>query len=611
MATTQQVQQLYIGLLGRAADQAGLNFWINDIASGHRTLADVQKAFATSPEFAATYGAITDRAALVDAIYVNLFERAPDAAGKAYWVGTNLTADQLIAGFLEHAAPADRTVLNNKVQVAEVYTAVAGGAATFKVADATKVVADVNGTQASVNAAIGSLGTLPGASFAAIKALEVATANQVAFETNKANLDALVALNTKAIAVATAAGVTPIPAEVVDGTDDGNVAGDSWAEVSSVASAAFAVRGSVSTSPTNVLQANADNAAGALAAAKQTLGTVTNGTALVNAYDAAAAAALASKATAAAVKNAAVVDLQVLVTADSVDFIAALPADARATGALPAPVTDAATLYDYLAAPTTTAAQITAVSNAINNATSLNATLKFSFAAAAKLAAADRVDAQNDLNVNTAAANLAAAASDGNPATTTALETAVADYTSTTPGTSAFYNNAAAQKTLADAKAADALKAEADALLAAHKAVTDAVATALTAASASGAIDLDANKPGTATAEVFYFKDPILTADDFTVGFTKGDSLHVGSGLTFNNGALSTGNNNALEFFLVKNGANTNVVIETKAFGSATTIAAADGTIATTTGSPDAAVITLTGVTLEQLSVNNGVVTWA
>ncbi len=383
MATTQQVQQLYIGLLGRAADQAGLNFWIQDIASGNRTLADVQKAFAASPEFAATYGAITDRAALVDAIYVNLFERAPDAAGKAYWVGTNLTADQLIAGFLQHAAPADRAVLNNKVQVAEVYTAVAGGAATFKVADATKVVADVNGTQASVNAAIGSLGTLPGASLAAIKALEVATANQVAFETNKANLDALVALNTKAIAVATAAEVSAIPVKVVDGGDAGDVAGDSWTEVSSVASAASAVRAAVSLSATNVLQANADNAAGALAAAKQTLGTVTNGTALVNAYDAAVAAALASKVTDAAVKSAAVAHLDVLVTADSDDFIAALPADAKAVTAVPAQVTDAATLYAYLAAPTTTAAQITAVSNAINNATSLTATLKFSFAAAA------------------------------------------------------------------------------------------------------------------------------------------------------------------------------------------------------------------------------------
>lgn len=172
MATTQQVQQLYIGLLGRAADQAGLNFWINDIASGHRTLADVQTAFAASPEFQASYGSIASREALVTAIYTNLFERAPDAAGLAYWVGTDLTADQLIAGFLQYASPADQLVINNKVTVAQYYTEAAG--VDVNLAAATAIIADVDGTAASVSTALTKLPATNSATFnaAVVKLLE-------------------------------------------------------------------------------------------------------------------------------------------------------------------------------------------------------------------------------------------------------------------------------------------------------------------------------------------------------------------------------------------------------------------------------------------------------
>lgn len=602
MATTQQVQALYIGLLGRAADQAGLNFWIQDIASGNRTLNDVQKEFAASPEFATTYGSLAgDRTALVSAIYSNLFERAPDAAGLAYWVGTSLSADELIASFIQYASPADRTVLTNKTLVAEIYTSVAGGAATFNVADAAKVVADVNGTSASVATAVGGINTLPGVvtptTINAIKALEAAVASQTAYETNKANVDALVALQAKVVALDTKSGAAFVPAVPVDGSDADSVAGNNVNELLPlVLTNANSLRTSISALETNVLQANADNTAAALASSKQALVlTLANGAALVSAYESAAAAAAAAQPPAAAAKTAALADLGGLQAAQDTAWDAAIAASGVA--GLNATST-AGDVYAVLAAAATTDASITALKNAFA-ASGLNDIAKTAFTAAANLAAVERADTQ---------------ATDKETAALTALTNAATTQGGTAPAAVGDYTgkagaNATAQATLANAKEADALKVEAAALAASYKAVTDAVTNANTAVTAAGPIDVDANKAGAATAEVFYFADKAAATDDFTVGFTKGDSLYVGSGLTFNSGALSTGNNNALEFFLVKNGVNTNVVIETKAFGSATTTVAADGSV---TASPDdVAVITLTGVTLEQLSVNNGVVTWA
>ena len=58
MATTTatQVQQLYVGLLGRAADQGGLNWWVDQITTGGRTLEDIRASFVTSTEYTNLYG---------------------------------------------------------------------------------------------------------------------------------------------------------------------------------------------------------------------------------------------------------------------------------------------------------------------------------------------------------------------------------------------------------------------------------------------------------------------------------------------------------------------------------------------------------------------------
>jgi len=159
MATSAQVQQLYIALLGRAADKPGLDWWLENIngtegVPGERTLEEAAAAFTTSEEFVSTYGSLQG-AELVTAVYSNLFERTPSAEEVAYWVNDGRPADQLLSAFLTYASPADQAVINNKVTVAQYYTEAAG--ADYDLDDAAAIIADVDGTAASVSTALNNL----------------------------------------------------------------------------------------------------------------------------------------------------------------------------------------------------------------------------------------------------------------------------------------------------------------------------------------------------------------------------------------------------------------------------------------------------------------------
>jgi len=156
MATSAQVQQLYIALLGRAADKPGLDWWLENIngtegVPGERTLEEAAAAFTTSEEFVSTYGSLQG-AELVTAVYTNLFERTPSQEEVTYWVNDGRPADQLLAAFLAYASPADQTVINNKVTVAQYYTEAAG--ADYDLDDAAAIIADVDGTAKSVSDAL-------------------------------------------------------------------------------------------------------------------------------------------------------------------------------------------------------------------------------------------------------------------------------------------------------------------------------------------------------------------------------------------------------------------------------------------------------------------------
>jgi hypothetical protein len=608
MATTsQQVQQLYVAYLGRAADKAGLDYWLSELNTDTPvlTLDDLRANFVNDqPEYAAIYGGL-DRTAQVTEIYQNLFNRAPDAAGLTYWTtggGSTVSADLLLTAFINGAASADSIAVSNKVFVAQTYTDTAG--ASYNAEAGASVIADVDGTAASVSTALTAIanGTLTGQvpGLALINAVDVAVADRVAYETaNKTTTDALVA---KLAANATTGTAT-----------DGITSTSTFAQkVAAIQTDADNFRLAVSSeSDTSVLVTRAATADTTL---KATVASLTNAekTAANTLVAAIAAEATAKTGAATAVEKAAVE--------------AGLTADTTATTALAA-YTDAADLYStYVLA---TAAERTAIDTDFADSTYF-ATFKaavvkdaaYADAIKATLAATDALDTNTTTATTTTQVN---------GITVTGAADATAGSTNANKYVTDLAAKTAADKLVADAQAADANVTAADALTAAYgdktAAVTDAKAD-LTAFTGAG-IDLapltvDATTgaitglTASAAKDVFYFdtnattgvKAALIDASTGSIALGDGDSLVLGTALSYNSGALSTGNNNVSEFFLVQNGNDVQLVVETSVFGSSAAVTTAATGAVTTPGATgdNVAVITLTGVTVADLTVANGVI---
>jgi|AZII01.1.fsa_nt_gi hypothetical protein len=152
--TTQAIQEIYIGLLGRAADAGGLAYWAAEIDGGTLTLEQLRANIVNEqPEYAAGLGTKT-RAQVVEALYQRLFERSAEAEGLEYWVnggGSTVNVDQLVLALSAGASAADRLVLDNKVEAAIYYTANTSDA-NYTADAATAAVNSVDGTAESVEA---------------------------------------------------------------------------------------------------------------------------------------------------------------------------------------------------------------------------------------------------------------------------------------------------------------------------------------------------------------------------------------------------------------------------------------------------------------------------
>ncbi|MFW5734837.1 MAG: DUF4214 domain-containing protein, partial [Oceanidesulfovibrio sp.] len=140
----QFLQSLYVAYWGRAADPSGFFYWDGQFEAGTLGFADIAENFALSTEAQDQYayfkaynefgpGAITDtmRETFVEEIYQNMFNRAADADGKAYWVeqlkSGAVSPGAFIATIADSAIQAagdDAAVLenNNKAAAAEYFT---------------------------------------------------------------------------------------------------------------------------------------------------------------------------------------------------------------------------------------------------------------------------------------------------------------------------------------------------------------------------------------------------------------------------------------------------------------------------------------------------------
>jgi hypothetical protein len=87
------ITELYVGYYNRAPDPAGETYWAGQLQGG-MSLSAIAQSYSVQTESTALYPFLaspnTSSTAAIDsfiaAIYQNLFGRAPDAAGEAYYV---------------------------------------------------------------------------------------------------------------------------------------------------------------------------------------------------------------------------------------------------------------------------------------------------------------------------------------------------------------------------------------------------------------------------------------------------------------------------------------------------------------------------------------------
>ena len=118
------VQDLYIAYYQRPGDPSGLLYWADRLDTG-TSLSELEAAFGSSPESQALYGPINNDTIgdVIDAIYLSLFDRLPDAAGKAFYtagfIAGTFTPASIAYNILIGATGSDAVAINNKQIVAD------------------------------------------------------------------------------------------------------------------------------------------------------------------------------------------------------------------------------------------------------------------------------------------------------------------------------------------------------------------------------------------------------------------------------------------------------------------------------------------------------------
>lgn len=120
------VQKIYIAYYGRAADAGGLNYWANQLNSNGGNLTAIINSFGNSAEYTLISNGL-NATQLVDQIYVNLFNRHADSAGLNWYVNEMISGRKTLAtialDILNGARNEDLLIVNAKVDVATQFTA--------------------------------------------------------------------------------------------------------------------------------------------------------------------------------------------------------------------------------------------------------------------------------------------------------------------------------------------------------------------------------------------------------------------------------------------------------------------------------------------------------
>ena len=100
-ANSAYVQSLYKNIMGRQAEDEGLKYWDTLLDKGDISQGEVLQAFASSPEFQNLYKA--NPANAITSLYQEALGRAPEQTGLDYWVQqakSGLGLPSIVEGFL-------------------------------------------------------------------------------------------------------------------------------------------------------------------------------------------------------------------------------------------------------------------------------------------------------------------------------------------------------------------------------------------------------------------------------------------------------------------------------------------------------------------------------
>ena len=155
LVTKEQVTEIYVATFNRAPDADGLDYWVND---SDLDLNGIAESFWVQPETQAHFSGMSDKQ-VVTALYQQLFNRSSDEAGLDYWVeeiikGNVDKADivlALINGAQDTITGNDKTTMDNKTEVGMYF---AQHAQTLTIEDAYNVMSMVTADYDSVEQAI-------------------------------------------------------------------------------------------------------------------------------------------------------------------------------------------------------------------------------------------------------------------------------------------------------------------------------------------------------------------------------------------------------------------------------------------------------------------------
>lgn len=96
----EQLAKLYHGLLDRAPDERGFEFWLEGLNTGSFTLEGVIGSFLSSREFVSAVDTNTTDAEFVEMVYSRLLNRSADQDGRNYWLSELGTGEISRSGFV-------------------------------------------------------------------------------------------------------------------------------------------------------------------------------------------------------------------------------------------------------------------------------------------------------------------------------------------------------------------------------------------------------------------------------------------------------------------------------------------------------------------------------